>query len=545
MDFPALSRRTAPVVVWLALSLLAAPLHAQSPAPRADSAVRRLSLLEALDVAEGESETIGLARADVARARGDRRRARSGYFPQLAGAASYQRTLRSQFSVLEGDAATDTTRTPSRQCARFTPLPGMTVEERLDSLESAVECASAFDPFSSFRNLPFGRENTYRFGLSLSQTLYSGGQVGGRSRSAEAGLRSAELGVSSARAQLILDVTSAYYDAALGDRLAQIAAATLEQADSTLRQTEVARQVGNQSEFDLLRARVTRDNQRPIVIQRRADRDLAHYRLKQLLNVPLDEQLVLTTPLGDTLTVEPPQVGEVVESRGDTSTAARVPVRQADEAIKAQEGLLRAARGQRLPQLSLTSDFAEFGYPANGSPFGTDYISDWTVSVGLSLPLFSGGRIGGEGDVARANLQQARLRKRQAQELAQLDARNAQLQLESAMAAWQASSGTEEQAMRAYQIADLRYREGMSTQTEVNDVRIQLAQAQATRARASRDLQVAKVRLELLAALPLSVTAAPAPGSATSGQQGSAGTATPAVSGTSGTTMTQTGVPGQ
>ena len=114
----------------------------------------------------------------------------------------------------------------------------MTVEERLDSLESAVECASAFDPFSSFRNLPFGRENTYRFGLSLSQTLFSGGQVSGRFRSAEAGLRSAELGVSAARAQLILDVTSAYYDAALGDRLAQIAESTLEQADSTLRQTE-------------------------------------------------------------------------------------------------------------------------------------------------------------------------------------------------------------------------------------------------------------------------------------------------------------------
>ena len=511
MDFPAFGTRARALVIWLSLSLLAAAAQAQSPVARADSAVRRLSLLEALEVAEGESEAIGLARADVTRARGDRRRARSGYFPQLTGAASFQRTLRSQFSVLEGDASTDTTTTPASQCARFTPVPGMTVEERLDSLERAVECASASDPFSSFRNLPFGRENTYRFGISLSQTLFSGGQVSGRSRSAEAGLRSAELGVSAARAQLILDVTSAYYDAALGDRLAQIAESTLEQADSTLRQTEVAREVGNESEFDLLRARVTRDNQRPIVIQRRADRDLSHYRLKQLLNVPLDEPLVLTTLLGDTLTVEPPHVGELVESRRDTNSAQRVPVRQADEAIRAQEGLLKAARGQRWPQLTLSSDFAEFGYPANGSPFGTDYISDWTVSVGLSLPIFTGGRISGEGDVARANLEQARLRKRQTQELAQLDARNALLQLEAAAAAWEASSGTEEQAMRAYQIADLRYREGMSTQTEVNDVRIQLAQAQATRARASRDLQVAKVRLDLLSALPLSGAAVPAP----------------------------------
>ncbi len=541
------SARTAlaSTIATLALWTVVGPLHAQGPSAPADSVVRRLSLVEALGVAEGESETVGLARAEVARARGDRRRARSGYFPQLSGAASYQRTLRSQFSALESGTPGDTTTAPTPECARFTAQPGLTVEQRLDSLENAVQCASASDPFASFRNLPFGRENTYRFGLSLSQTLFSGGQVAGRTRSADAGLRSAELGVSAARAQLVLDVTQAYYDAALGDRLAQIAEATLDQADSTLRQTELARAVGNQSEFDLLRARVTRDNQRPVVIQRRADRDLAQYRLKQLLNLPLDQPLVLTTSLGDTTSVAAPQMGELVPSPGDTSSSARVSVRQADEAIQAQEGLLRAARGQRFPQLALTSDFAEFGYPGNGSPFGTRYISDWTVSLGLSLPLFTGGRIGGEEDVARANLDQARLRRRQTQENAQLDARNAQLQLAAAAAAWEASAGTEEQAARAYAIADLRYREGMSTQTEVNDVRIQLAQAQATRARAARDLQVAKVHLDLLPALPLALTGgAPAaaasalPPSATGSTEGT----TPAQPRT---TTTQTGVPGQ
>jgi outer membrane protein TolC len=546
-----MSRRIAAAAAALGFLLVAAPAPAQVSAQRSDSTARPLSLLAALELAERESETVGLARTDVARAKGDQRRARSGYFPQLSGAASYQRTLRSQFSALENNS-TDTTSAPATECARFTPQPGLTVEQRLDSLETAVECASASDPFANFRNLPFGRENTYRLGLSFSQTLFSGGQVSGRSQSAAAGLRSAELGVSSARAQLILDVTQAYYDAVLGDRLVEIAEATLQQADSTLRQTEVAREVGNQSEFDLLRARVTRDNQRPVVIQRRADRDLAHYRLKQLLDLPLDQPLALTTTLGDSATVEAPQVTELVASPGDTTTSARIPVRQADEAIRAQEGLLRTARGQWLPQLALTSDFAEFGYPGNGSPFGTRYISDWTVSLGLSLPLFTGGRIGGETDVARANVEQAKLRKEQALEQAQLDARNAQLQLASAIAAWEASAGTEEQAGRAYQIADLRYREGMSTQTEVNDVRIQLAQAQATRARAARDLRVAKVRLDLLPALPLSTGALSTSGTSGAGSSGGASTqrattnaGTAAVPGVSGTTTPQTGVAGQ
>jgi outer membrane protein TolC len=130
-------------------------------------------------------------------------------------------------------------------------------------------------------------------------------------------------------------------------------------------------------------------------------------------------------------------------------------------------------------------------------------VSDWTVSLGLQLPIFTGGRIGGDVAVARANVNQAELRLQQARELAEVDARNSMIQLEAAQAAWQASAGTVEQASRAYHIAELRYREGISTQTELLDSRIQLQQAQAARARAARDLQVSKVRMALLPALPI------------------------------------------
>jgi outer membrane protein TolC len=507
----------------LLLVLLALGLATRAPAQDA-AAARPLSLQEALDLAERESETVGLARAEVSRAQGERRRARSGYFPQLSGSASYTRTLRSQFSALQDDTGGEPSGPPPADCPTFVPQPGLPVEERLDSLEAAVACASNADPFAAFSDLPFGQENAYRFGLSFSQTLFAGGRLRGQSQAADAGVRSADLGLTSARAQLLLDVTAAYYDAVLGDRLVVIAEQTLELADTTLSQTQLARDVGNQAEFDLLRARVTRDNQRPVVIQRRADRDLAHVRLKQLLNLPQAQPLVLSTALGDTAVVSPSGVEALVPSPGDTAAAARLPVRQAEEGVAAQQGLLRVARGQRLPQVSLTSDYAEIAYPGDGSPFGTNYFSDWTVAVGLQLPLFTGGRIRGDTEVARANLEQARLRLRQTRELAQVDARDAGLQLDAATAAWEASAGTEEQAARAYQIAEVRYREGISTQTELNDQRIQLAQAQVNRARAARDLQVAKTRLALLPALPLGGTAGASASTAAAAAAGGQGT---------------------
>jgi outer membrane protein TolC len=98
----------------------------------------------------------------------------------------------------------------------------------------------------------------------------------------------------------------------------------------------------------------------------------------------------------------------------------------------------------------------------------------------------------------------------QVKELAALDTQSASTELLAARAVWEASSGTVQQATRAYEIADVRYRNGVSTQLELTDSRLLLQQAEANRAVAARDLQVARARVALLPDLPLSATAAAA-----------------------------------
>ena len=118
-----------------------------------------LALAPLAPAATLEAQVAGPAsspRADVARAQGERKRAKSGYFPQLNGLASYQRTLQSQFSALEGDDG-QPGGPPPPECAAFVPQPGLSVEQRLDSLEAAVECASNADPFAHFRQAGLGR----------------------------------------------------------------------------------------------------------------------------------------------------------------------------------------------------------------------------------------------------------------------------------------------------------------------------------------------------------------------------------------------------
>jgi outer membrane protein len=486
----------------------------------ARGAARPLSLDEALRLAEGASEDVAVARAGVTRASGQRYKARSEFLPQLFGSASYTRTLKSEFEALaEGGDDNGNGGGSTEGCTAFVPNPALPLASRVDSLERAVECASGQNPFAAFADLPFGQANKYDFGLSLSQNIFTGGRVTSQYRAARAGERTAEIGLTSARAQLLLDVTEAYYDAALSDRLVSIARATLAQAETTLVQTRIARQVGNQPEFDLLRAQVTRDNQRPVLIQRLSDRDIAYTRLKQLLNLPMAEPVELSTSLDDTTGTASARLTSLFQESPDTSTEQRAPVRQARENVTVNRSTLTVARSQRLPTITLGSQYGRVAYPSGGLPEWGTFRQNWTVVATAQMPIFTGGNIRGDELIARANLEEARARLQQTRELAELDTRNTLNRLAAARASWEASTGTVEQATRAYQIAEVRYREGISTQTELADSRILLEQAQANRALASRDLQVARMRLALLRDLPIG----PATGA---GQGGAAGQGT-------------------
>ena len=360
-------------------------------------------------------------------------------------------------------------------------------------------------------------------GVTLSQNLFTAGRVTSAVQGAAAARTSADIGLDAARAQVSLDVAQAYFNAVASDKLVEIEDSTLVQAERTLQQTTVSRQVGAAAEFDLLRARVARDNQRPVVIQAKSNREIAFLRLRQLLGISLTQPITLTTSIRDEGIADslprPLQLNQPITMPGgdrgllpDTSVSHRSSVRQAEANITAQEYALRAARWERLPSAQLSSTYQRYGYPVDAglghNLFGA-YYPNWMVSAGLSIPIFLGGKLTGDRMVAEANLAEARQSLDQVRELAALDARTALAQLEEADASYAASVGTDTQAARAYAIAEVRFREGISTQVELQQSRTQYEQARLNRVLAARDLEVARLRVALLKDLPVGSTAAP------------------------------------
>jgi outer membrane protein TolC len=464
----------ASAALWLVVSL-GTPAFAQGP-PATAAPTRTLTLDEALSIAEKTSERVAIAEAGVSRADGGKRLARSERMPQLFGAASYDRTLKSEFEGLfeATDPGTD---------------PGGDVD---------------------FSNLPFGQANVYRLGLSFSQVLYSGGRI--KAQEAQASIRrdSAGLNLDSAQAQNTLDVAEAYYDAALTDWLVSIAEATYAQADKSLAVTNDQHAAGRLSEFELLRARVARDSLQPAVVRSRNNRDVAYLRLKQLLDLPLDQPLALTADL-DGQALAPPMrfAAPLAEAESQAAAPLRLAVAQVGNEVKVAEQSVAVARAERKPAISFRSDYGLVDYP-DAVPNFTDWRQNWTLGVALSLPILDGGRIKANQAIARAGVEEASANLRLARELDALDRASTRSDLTAARAEWEASGSTIQQAQRAYEIAELRFSEGLSTQLELSDARLQLAQSQVTRAEAARNLQVRRIRFALLPALPLVAASASA-----------------------------------
>jgi len=501
-----------------------------------------------MKIAERQSENVQIARSGVDRARGQVMQAKSQYLPQLNGSLQYTRTLQSQFSVLQNQSAQpkpgpDVPPAPARDtttyfspCTRYLAGAGATEAQRVTGLETFAACSSGGGTGGiDFTKVGFGSPNQYQLGLSGSFNLFTGGRVNAQYAAAAAGRRSAEVEVTAQRAQLQLDVASAYYDAALADRLADIADSSLVQTEEALRQTTLARQVGNQSEFDLLRARVTRDNQIPPLLQAKTSRNLAYLRLKQLLNLPYSDSLSLTDGIVDveaaanarvtaasndraTLTAMVFALSDSIVRLSDTTTDARSTVRQLDEALTSQQMQRRIAKAEYLPTVTLSSAYGRLAFPTAAVPNWNQFVNNWTVTVGASMPLFTGGRIRGDNVVAQANVAEAKARLQQTKELASLDARQAIAELQQAVATLAASGGTADQATRAYSIAEVRFKEGLSTQLELTESRLLLQQARANRAQAARDFQVARLRLTLLKDLPLGAGNAAGVGSTVGGR---------------------------
>lgn len=162
----------------------------------------------------------------------------------------------------------------------------------------------------------------------------------------------------------------------------------------------------------------------------------------------------------------------------------RPDVRAAEEDLRAATARIGIAWGNRLPQIALTG---QYGYLSNDlSNLFTNGNQTDQLFLGVTLPLFTGGRLQGELNVAEAQADQARARYEQVVLLALQDVEDALVGVRTAREQATAQAAQTETLRTSLSLVEHRYENGLASYLEVLDAQrslfnaeLSLAQAQA------------------------------------------------------------------
>lgn len=444
------------------------------------TAVLELSLEDAIRSAAQRSDEARLARSQVEVAQAQVASVRSAALPQVSANLGYTRTFRSLF-----DSGTSFELPDSM---RFSPDPSLPLVDRVAYLEDNAGLAGLMGMGSLFGNLPFGQKNAYSAGISASQLLYSGGRVGAALDIARNYRSASESQLAEQLSEVEFQVKSAYYQALFAQELEGAAREALDQAERFLEQERLRHEAGRASELDLMRAEVARENLRPRLVEAQNASELARLNLLRLVGLPLTQQVHLSTPL------EVP-----TGSSGTTADPLELRKRPALEAMERQveikEGQIKVAKGEFLPSVALQMNYGRQMFPTEAFRLDGDWRTDWSATVGIQIPIFSGLKRKAELDRARVELEQARLQLSQVRKQVELEYEQARGERDRALLEIQARGRTVEQAERVYDLTALRYERGLATQLEVSEARLALLQARTNQAQALMDYHTAEARL--------------------------------------------------
>jgi outer membrane protein TolC len=140
---------------------------------------------------------------------------------------------------------------------------------------------------------------------------------------------------------------------------------------------------------------------------------------------------------------------------------SRFDLKSAQQSVSAAEQDIRSARYQRLPSVSLGASFG-----AGGVNPGS-YSQVYSVSAGVAVPLFTGGRIRADVREAEARMAQREAEYRDLQGRVAYDVRVARLDAQASETAVKVAEGNKALAQRAFEQSEDRYRNDVTNYLEV------------------------------------------------------------------------------
>ena len=273
--------------------------------------------------------------------------------------------------------------------------------------------------FSGFPLLvgPFGYFDAR---AGFSQTLLDFNLLASE-RSSRQNAFAAKLSYQDMREAVVLVVGATYLQSVAAAARVDTADAQVQSAQALYNQALDMRTVGISAGIDVLRAQVEVQSRRQQLISARNDFAKQKLMLARVIGLPLRQDFTLT----EKVPYEPPEPVAVEESL-EQALKSRADFQAALSQLRAAEQMRRAATAEHLPSLSIYADYGVIG------PTPSSALPTFNTYAALRIPIFAGGRVQGDAQVAEADLNRSRQQVENLRAQIEQDVRDAVLDLQAA-----------------------------------------------------------------------------------------------------------------
>lgn len=322
---------------------------------------------------------------------------------------------------------------------------------------------------------------------------------------ARTGVRASRLSEKSTRQQTAFDTRNQFYAVVRSIRLAEVSASALRLARDNERRVRALFEVGSVSRSDLLKAQVATaqaefdsiNTAQTVVSQRNV--------LAQIVGVPEAQLGAVDT----TLTAAPIDVDEAAVRV--EAAKARPDLQAAEAELRSARGNLRAANLSRLPAVSANgsysfspfSTFRNRTLDTSGVTLPEPFVAtgrnksdnSWSASIGVTLPIFTGGATESRILSARASLLRAEDTRNALQRNLDAEVHLAVVQYQQALVQDDVARQAVASAEENLKLTQQKYNVGSATILDLIDAQVQLQRAQSDAVSALANIRVAEAAI--------------------------------------------------
>lgn len=334
--------------------------------------------------------------------------------------------------------------------------------------------------------------NSHTNTVSITVPVYTGGRLEGAIDQAKQNLDYYQYGMSSSYQTTRYNAEKGYYDVLQAANTVNLDKETVDRLDEHLKNTQAQFAVGVVAKADVLRSQVELVNAQQTLTQAENNYEVAVSSLNNVIGLPTATRLNLSQGL------EYKPNDYTLDNCVTYAMANRPEIHQAEASVGMAHAAQKIANAGSLPQVSVgaSNEWSNDTFPGQNR-------NNWTLGLSINQNIWDYGVNAAKVRAAKANVVKAQESYRQISDQVRLAVRTSYLSMREAEKRIKTTEVAVAQAEEDYRIAQLRYRAGVGTNTDVMDASVALTTAKNNYIQALYDYNTSTALLEQSMGVPV------------------------------------------